>query len=482
MNAPSFNTPGTHVPTPSHMNRLTVRCSKFAIFAAAILLAGQAAAITITLFSTEDTKIINGAYANNNYSTEQTVSVFTVSNIFQRTLLKFDLSDIPGGATINSATLRLHSNILYGSNTEGIDMDVFRVTKDWARSQTTWNSRLTGTPWTTTGGDYVGTTQTYDTAPYASVTDNPLANDIAVSWTITSLVNEWCHGTYANQGVLIRSYYRMTLDSIANHLLFRSSNYAVTAMHPQLIVDYTPVVPVPFISVQEGDTILTDGSDTPVNFQCSPVGTAVIKTFTITNIGNEDLILGELGTDGADAADFAVDAPASGTVASGSSASVTVTFTPSAGGVKSAELHLASNVTGTMNPFDISLSGAGLSFTTDIDGDGMNDAAEYILSPLGFNWEVNQEALVATYYAGAKSAGLYTTSEVHALNVDTPLLARDPLTGRFNLTVGISKSTDLSQFIPLPMTSSQATINASGKLEFRFDSAENAAFFRVEAK
>ena len=90
--------------------------------------------------------------------------------------------------------------------------------------------------------------------------------------------------------------------------------------------------------------------------------------------------------------------------------------------------------------------------------------------------------MAATYYAGAKSAGLYTTAEVHALHVGQPLLAKDPLTGHSNLTVGISKSTDLSQFTPFPMTPSQAAINASGNLEFRFDSAENAAFFRVEAK
>jgi hypothetical protein len=469
------------------MNRLIMRCSMLAMAGAVMLLTSQASANTSTLFSAEDTTIMAVDYApnnaNTNFSGEQTVSVYSNSNNVQRTLLKFDLSGIPSGATINSATLKLYSYLLGatgGSNPQHIKMDVFRVTKDWMRNQATWNRRLTGTPWTTVGGDYVGTTQTYDTSPYARATDNPLADDVAVSWTITSLVNEWRQGTYANQGLVVRSYYMGGLDDQSNHLLFRSSNYAVAAVRPQLVVDYT--MPGPDIRVQESGTTLFDGNSTPVNFQYSPVGTAVTKTFTITNTGDTDLTLGALGTDGADAADFAVAAPANGTVISGGSTTFTVTFTPSTGGAKSAALHIACNVTGTTNPFDINLSGTGLSFTTDTDGDGMNDAAEYLLAPLGFNWQVKQEALVVTYYAGAKSAGLYTTAEVHALHVGKPLLAKDPLTGHFNLTVGISKSIDLSQFTPFPMTPSQATINTSGNLEFRFDSAENAAFFRVEAK
>lgn len=421
---------------------------------------------------------------NTNYSSEQMVSVYTNSNNVQRTLLKFDLSGIPSGATINSATLKLYSNLFGatgGANPLNINMDVFRVTNNWARSQATWNSRLTGTPWDAGGGDYVGTTQVYNSAPYASVTDNPLADDVAVMWSITSLVNEWHSGIHANQGLLIRSHYMSTSDTVSNHLQFRSSNYAVADLRPQLVVDFTPLVPIPDISVQEGTATLTDGGGTPVNFQYSPVGTAVTKTFTITNTGNADLTLGVLGMDGGDATGFAVSSPASSTVVPGSSTTFTVTFTPVADGASSTALHIASNVTGSKNPFDIILSGSGLGFTTDTDNDGMNNAAEYTLSALGFDWEVKQDSLVATYYTGAKSAGLYTKSEVHALHFGTPLLSRDPLTNQFNLTIGISKSTDLMRFSPFPMTSSQTTINENGNLEFRFNSEEQAAFFRVEA-
>jgi len=112
----------------------------------------------------------------------------------------------------------------------------------------------------------------------------------------------------------------------------------------------------------------------------------------------------------------------------------------------------------------------------------MSDAAEWLLAPLGFNWQVGQPALVNTYYANANAAGLfnqaqydtnrqagvsdgisavtnapntynlYTLSQVQALNVGAPLLTKDPGTGQFKLTIGVQKSTNLFDFNPFPMT------------------------------
>jgi len=79
-------------------------------------------------------------------------------------------------------------------------------------------------------------------------------------------------------------------------------------------------------------------------------------------------------------------------------------------------------------------------------------------------------------------SGLYTKDQLGALKIGTPLLGRDVTTGLFKLTMGISKSTDLNHFTPFPMTNPQTTINGNGELEFRFNSADRAAFFRVEGK
>src|SRR5262245_59518500 len=56
-------------------------------------------------------------------------------------LIEFDLSSIPSGSTINSATLSLyhHSN----SNNQGRTYDLFRVTSAWSEATVTFNTAPT---------------------------------------------------------------------------------------------------------------------------------------------------------------------------------------------------------------------------------------------------------------------------------------------------------------------------------------------------
>ena len=118
--------------------------------------------------------------------------------------------------------------------------------------------------------------------------------------------------------------------------------------------------PAPQISVEQpAGTFLADGS---ANIAFASAGTGIASspaTFTITNSGTADLLLGAIGKDGANAADFAVSAPLSATITPGNSTTFTVTFTPAAGGVRTAAIHIASNVTGPTNPFDITVTGSG---------------------------------------------------------------------------------------------------------------------------
>ena len=148
---------------------------------------------------------------------------------------------------------------------------------------------------------------------------------------------------------------------------------------------------------------------------------------------------------------------------------------------ESAAFHIASD-DGNPNPFDINLSGLALSFTTDTDGDGLNDAAELQLGGLGFDRQVAQTALVNSFLS---SVGLYTPAQVQALNVGVPLLTKDAVTGKFKLTIGVQKTTDLAlPFADFPMNGAGFTtiINGAGKLEFEFTVPDNAAFFRVQAQ
>jgi hypothetical protein len=119
------------------------------------------------------------------------------------------------------------------------------------------------------------------------------------------------------------------------------------------------VVTGPVIVVRDGIASLSDGAST-VDFGSSVIGVAVEKTLTITNDGTADLTLGAITMDGPDAADFAVGAPGADVLAVGESTTFTVTFTPAVYGAGAAAIHLASDSSGDLDPFDLALSGIGL--------------------------------------------------------------------------------------------------------------------------
>jgi hypothetical protein len=203
----------------------------------------------------------------------------------------------------------------------------------------------------------------------------------------------------------------------------------------------------------------------------------------IRNVGVANLLNLGLTKTGSHAADFLLGSLATTTLAPGESTTFTVTFAPGAGasGARTASLQVASNDVDE-NPFDIALSGTAYSTTLDADSDGMNDWGEVKLSALGFDWQTPNTALVSTYYENAAAAGLFTTTQVQDLNVGIPLMQRNHATGEFTLTIGVHKSTNLSTWTPLPMTGPQVLINGQGKLEFRFSSPDNAAFFRLKSQ
>ncbi len=245
-------------------------------------------------------------------------------------------------------------------------------------------------------------------------------------------------------------------------------------------VNVTRLSAAPEIGVTQSAADIADGGSK--SFGVASGGRSTSLTFIIRNTGNADLT--GLGTtiDGVNAAMFSVtSAPTAPVAGPAGSTSFTITFAPTSSGSKTAALHITNNDSDE-NPFDITLTGTGLSSTQDTDGDGLNDAAEFQMEVLGFDWQTSQSAMVANYFANAGAGGLYTLSQVQALQVGAPLLAKDPATGLFKLTIGVLKSSDLSHFAPFPMTSPQTTINGDGKLEFQFNSPDSAAFFRLETK
>lgn len=124
---------------------------------------------------------------------------------------------------------------------------------------------------------------------------------------------------------------------------------------------WATITPAPDIVVSQGSA-LADGAG--VNFGSEGVGAGLGITFTISNAGDAPLTDLAISKEGTDAGDFEVGALSGTSVGVGAAGvSFKVTFRPSAVGSRTAAIHIASNVTTSRNPFDLTLTGTGVDLT-----------------------------------------------------------------------------------------------------------------------
>ena len=101
---------------------------------------------------------------------------------------------------------------------------------------------------------------------------------------------------------------------------------------------------------------LTDGSST-VSFGTVAVGGSQSRVFTIRNSGTTGTLTGlAVSKDGVSSAEYGIGALGATSLLPGESTTFTVTYTPTAGGIRTAAIHIANN-DGDENPFSITLSG-----------------------------------------------------------------------------------------------------------------------------
>jgi len=94
-----------------------------------------------------------------------------------------------------------------------------------------------------------------------------------------------------------------------------------------------------------------------VTFGSTAVGTSLVQSFTITDVGTVPLTIGTLSINGTNAADFSQTNSCAATIAPKGFCTVTVTFTPSATGSRFANLVVPEDGGGFA--FGLRLSGAG---------------------------------------------------------------------------------------------------------------------------
>jgi large repetitive protein len=107
-----------------------------------------------------------------------------------RSVIQFDVSEIPANAVISSALLTLVSDIFDATRV----YHIFGLTKGWVENTVTWNLADTGDPWDVPGaGDVI----LGDPAMFDGL-DGPADIDIKF------FVSGWVSGTFPNYGMVIK--------------------------------------------------------------------------------------------------------------------------------------------------------------------------------------------------------------------------------------------------------------------------------------
>jgi hypothetical protein len=136
------------------------------------------------------------------------------SNALRRCLVLFDLSSIPAGAVITSATLEMEVDLPLGNITGTHDFTLHRLIEEWGEGPSdagdpggggvapqpgdaSWTNAISpGTPWCTPGG-------AFDAPASASTT---VSGDGTYLWSSTTLVSDvqaWIDGSTPNYGWIL---------------------------------------------------------------------------------------------------------------------------------------------------------------------------------------------------------------------------------------------------------------------------------------
>lgn len=213
----------------------------------ALLFVNIAYCATFQVTATQDA-YIDADNADSNYGSETDLYVESYVYEQRRTLIQFDLSSIPAGAEVTSATLKLYyatysSSVVEGESPGGRIYWAYRVTQPWTENGITWNKYDGTNSWTTPGGEYTGTGG-------ASLT-MPSSMPRWVEWDVTTIVEAWIEDSQPNHGFLIKDADETMTRNNWVWASFRSSDYSTQPdKNPILEISYTqPNFVVPEVAI-----------------------------------------------------------------------------------------------------------------------------------------------------------------------------------------------------------------------------------------
>ncbi len=178
-----------------------------------------------------DTYILASS-ATTNFGTSATLRVGNEGGgTTDRALIKFDLSSIPSGSTIVSATLSLYCTTDTSINSR--TYRVFRMIQAWVETQATWNVYSTGNNWATAGAFGAADCEQTDIGSRVFTATETLNEFKDFTLTASAVQDMITGGSFTNNGFLIKAD-----TEASDNYRFASSSDGTAANRPKLVVLY----------------------------------------------------------------------------------------------------------------------------------------------------------------------------------------------------------------------------------------------------
>lgn len=173
---------------------------------------------------------IESANATTNYVTADPFKVgeSSASANNTRTLVKFDLTSIPGNATIESAVLAIYAVADFCTNARSLR--VFRTKRTVVYDQVTYNVYSTGNSWAAAGGFDATDCEQTDIGN-VSLTATETLNEYKSITLTASKIQEMLTGVFTNNGLLLK------VDTENSDMYQYTSNEG--ANKPKLTITYS---------------------------------------------------------------------------------------------------------------------------------------------------------------------------------------------------------------------------------------------------
>ena len=187
-----------------------------------------------------------------------------------RTLLRFDLSAIPAGATVKDATITLR--VAAAPSNPEATLTGYVLRQGWSETEVTWNSPHTGSTWQVPGAD-----GDHDRAPNIAVHGQVTCRYCTISLDATDAAAAWLASPSANYGLQLRS-------SSYDEYRFADRTESHPAYRPHLVLHYYPPQPTPTATATPTVTATAEPTGTPTytpspTWTATPTSTPVVASY-----------------------------------------------------------------------------------------------------------------------------------------------------------------------------------------------------------